>query len=197
GPVALHHVRAGTGSVLAWAAGGFSLAILALLLALMVHTDIGLNVRHPETPVEPLIYVQTTPDVEALAREIHEVVDAGRADRVLIDDTEGAGITWPWAWYLRDLPVSYATPGELDEAIPDDAVVITLRDLTGRAEDAEVAPYRHRWWFPEEVYRNASWGSLWEGARTGHLFNVWAHFAVNHVPVSAVSSLDGQVLLPR
>jgi uncharacterized protein (TIGR03663 family) len=75
---------------------------------------------HPDTPRDPLVYVQSSPDVPLIVAELHELAIAQtRNDRVPNDpvgglsmpvimdngdpnaDGEGS-LAWPYQWYLRD-----------------------------------------------------------------------------------------------
>ncbi|MGE3857655.1 MAG: flippase activity-associated protein Agl23 [Dehalococcoidia bacterium] len=201
-PVAAVHVREGTGSVLAWAGGGLAVATMGLALVVTLRADIGLNARHPDTPVEPLIYVQTTPEVPRLAAEIRQWVAEGRAGSIVLDDSEAAGITWPWAWYLRHEGLTYTTA---DQVLADGntrAIVIRTRGeraapqaLVERSSDVVV--YRHRWWYPEEGYRGTTWAELGAGLRDGSLLREWAAFVWDRGDRDQIASLDGEVFFPR
>ena len=116
-------------------------------------------IDHPADPRELLVSVQTSTDVdqirqrlEALRRPAHQTPLA-----VVIDSSSGA--TWPWAWYLRDIPASYI---RLDiTAPPADADVMILTAAARRllpaevTNDYEVRRFRLRvWWQPD--YGDAS-----------------------------------------
>ncbi len=74
--------------------------------------------RHPDVPVEPLIYTQSSPDTARLARELHTLAVnqtrnirtpadpiGGSSMPVIMDsgDSNGEGsLAWPMQWYLRD-----------------------------------------------------------------------------------------------
>ena len=199
---ALARALRGEGSPRAWAADGTCVAVAGLAVALTLYTNYGLNIDHPDTPVEPLIYVQTAPDVPILARAIAATIARGEAQRVLVDDAN-LGLTWPWAWYARHLPLGYAGPGDVVEGrFADGSIVITLAGTVPagspvfqRMRDPVV--YHHRWWFPEEGYRATTPASLWEGLRSGSLPRRWLRFVIAHIDRSAVASLDGAVLYPR
>ncbi len=209
-PVAWGHLRAGTGPVLAWGAGGLAAAVFAIALVVTVRADIGLNVWHPDTPVEPLIYVQSSPEMPPLAAEIQRAIARGDATSILLDDTgdsgacgaEACGITWPWAWYLRHEGLGYAAPGQVAKGDVDPrAIVIRPRGtnppppvLQQRSNDVVV--YRHRWWFPEEGYRDFTWADLGRGLVTGRLLSEWARFAWDRGDPGLISSLDGEVYFP-
>ena len=199
---AVRHVREGSGSILAWAGGGVAITAMALALIVTIRTDIGLNINHPDTPVEPLIYVQSTPEMPRVAAEIRQHIAEGRASSIVLDDSEGAGITWPWAWYLRHEGILYTTSeaiqrGEFDQR----AIVIRVRGersappaLVSRPGDVTV--YRHRWWFPEETYREITWNRLTSGILDGSLLREWAQFIWYRGEPALIASLDSEVYFP-
>jgi uncharacterized protein (TIGR03663 family) len=202
-PSAARHMREGTGSVAAWAGGGLVVAVLGIALAVTLRSNIGLNVRHPDTPVEPLIYVQSTPEMPRLANEIAQRIADGRASMVILDDSAGAGITWPWAWYLRHQGIGYLSAEQIQTSGVDPrAIVIRTRGerptpqaLLDRSSDVVV--YRHRWWFPEEGYRAMTWERLSSGVLDGSLLREWAAFAWNRGDRDRIASLDGEIYFPR
>jgi len=173
---------------------GVALALVSMRAALLV------SFAHPDTPVEPLIYTQTSPDVPKLSRRIHELAAAHPEERlvVVVDDSDGA--SWPWAWYLRDLPGTTYTPssvlgttwhpGAVLLALPDN-VTGTLRSQAGAGE-----PYVHRWWFPEEGYRATTGGSLLSDLVTGRMLLRWARFQRDRIPVEAIGRMDAVAAFP-
>jgi uncharacterized protein (TIGR03663 family) len=195
------------------AAGGAAVALL-LLAVLSLRTGFEVSYAHPDTPLEPLIYTQTSPDVPELSRAIHELA-AERAERrasaecqgqldaprcqplaVIVDDGEGA--SWPWAWYLRDLPsVSHLPAATAASQANEHTLVLALRSslanqpaLNQRAPAGR--PYRHRWWFPEEGYKQVSV----EHVLSGGVLRSWVRFMADRVKVDRLGSLDGAALFP-
>ena len=179
------------------------LVVGALLLALSLRTAGGVVYAHPDTPLEPLIYTQTSPDVPALAAEIERFAAAGpgREGLVVTVDTT-TSFSWPWAWYLRDFPrASYAAAGGLAAQAADGGVVIAARStLTAHPELRDrfpvQRPYRHRWWFPEQGYKETSFGALWDRLRGGSLLRDWLDFYAGGVAEATLGSIDGEVLFP-
>ena len=160
-------------TALSWAAAGAGGAAVVLLVALSVRAAFGVSFGHPDTPVEPLIYTQTAPDVPRLTREIEDYVAVRPGPVTIVVDTT-ASLTWPWAWYLRDLPDVRYVGAESVQAgeYPEDAIVISSsttlpHDAPLRARFASSRPYVHRWWFPEGGYRATSLGQpdRWVGVR--------------------------------
>ena len=173
---------------------------MLLLIVYTVTTDVGLNQDHPDTAVEPLIYVQTTPQLPPLSAEIHDRMADGSATEVYVDNTDS--LTWPWAWYLRDLNVRYADADFFQQTDfkPGTILVVargTLPDLVPARLQAEPPIYYlHRWWFVEEGYRATTWGSLATGLRDGSLPRRWIEFARHRTSPDTLGALEGEVLFP-
>lgn len=178
------------------AVAGVLLAVVSVRAALLV------SFAHPDTPVEPLIYTQTSPDIPKLSRRIHELA-AQRPDErlvIVVDDSDGA--SWPWAWYLRDLPGATYTPTNVLEttwhpgavllALPDNVTSVSLRTAAASGE-----PYVHRWWFPEEGYRATTGDSLLSDAITGRMLLRWARFQRDRIPVEAIGRMDAVAVFPQ
>ena len=142
------------------------LVVSVMLIALSVRAGAIASYRNGDVPVEMIVYTQTSPDVTRLLESIHRSARETNPDgevRVAIDGT--SGFSWPWAWYFRDdqlagASVSFPTFGSNSfENLPSEPVVVVhssnrvaadkgLADVYGKAERI-----RHRWWFPEYIYR--------------------------------------------
>ena len=194
-------MQAGRGAAWRWAAGSVLVTALGLLLALTVRTDWGLNRVHPDTPVEPLIYVQTSPQVPLLAERVRALVESGGAARVAVHTEQS--MTWPWAWYLRGLPMAYVDgEGLTADALRPTDVVFVLEGsmpldgaLLMEYESAE--PYVHRWWFAEAGYRSTTLRSLWESVREGELVSDWFEFLLWRGDADVIGELRAEMYLPR
>ena len=105
-----------------------------------------------------IVYTQTSPDVPRLLDSLRQAEQEGTVE-VAIDGT--SGFSWPWAWYFRGThSVRFPTyNSDSFASAPSEPVVVVhtnnrdsadegLADLYGRAERI-----RHRWWFPEYIYR--------------------------------------------
>ena len=202
-PAAMRRLRRHGASLASWAGAGAAVAAGALLLALSLRTAFEVAYAHPDTPLEPLIYTQTSPEVPALLREIEAFADAGAGRdqlRITVDTTRS--FSWPWAWYLRGFPLAeFAGPQIIADRTADEGIVIaadsTLRAYPAlSARFADVRPYRHRWWFPEDGYKGTTLGSLLRGLRDGSLVADWIEFYAGRVDEAAVGSIDGAVLFP-
>lgn len=188
----------------AWAGAGLGAALVLALGGLALRTGTAVSYGHPDTPVGPLIYTQTSPDVPALAREIeaHAKASGHGSELPLVIDTT-ASLSWPWAWYLRDFArVRYASSEELRaQGVASDSVLIAASStLAGAPELREpyerVVPYRHRWWFPEGRYKSTNAGLVIEGIADGSLLADWWQFLATRVDEATLGSLDAEVLFP-
>ncbi|MQC48505.1 MAG: TIGR03663 family protein [Chloroflexi bacterium] len=194
-------MRAGRGAAWRWASASAMATTCLLLVALAVRIDWGLNRLHPDTPVEPMIYVQTSPDVPPLAVRMRSLIDTGAADRVVVLTEQS--LTWPWAWYLRDLPVTYVVREQLNEDVlrPGDIVIVVEASmpldggLLARYEPPE--PYVHRWWFAESAYRATTLQSLWDDLRGGALFSEWPEFLIWRGDPDSIGELRAEIYMPR
>jgi hypothetical protein len=201
-PHGIDAVRAGRGTTLAWASAGAGTWVMAVLLAHTIWTDINLNIRYPDTPVEPMMYSQASPDIPPLADDIKQRLRDGRATSVFLDGTSSTA--WPWAWYLRGEPVQYGNAEYLrDEGVDEGVIVIAVLgslppDSELREQFSQEVPYRHRWFFPEN-YKQATWGSFARGMLTGAWPRTWLDFALHRADLEAVeawSVVRGEVLYP-
>jgi streptogramin lyase len=84
-----------------------------------IHSTWMVVYDHPDTPREPLIFVQSSPDVPLISQDIHELAisqtrnqrsDAdpigGHTMPVIMDIGDDQGeysLAWPFYWYLRDM----------------------------------------------------------------------------------------------
>ena len=95
-----------------------TLTVVGLVGAYMLRSTWLVVYRHPDTPVEPLIYTQSSPDVPLIAQDIRELaINQTRNNRtdtdpiggltmpIIMDsgDSNGEGsLAWPFQWYFRD-----------------------------------------------------------------------------------------------
>jgi uncharacterized protein (TIGR03663 family) len=106
---------AGTSVTLALSA----LTVAGVLAVYEIHSTWMVVYDHPDTPREPLIFVQSSPDVPLISQDIHELAisqtrnqrsDAdpigGHTMPVIMDIGDDQGeysLAWPFYWYLRDM----------------------------------------------------------------------------------------------
>lgn len=197
-PRAFEAARVGRGSSVQWGAGGVAVAGLAAMFALTLWTDYGLNVDHPDTPIEPFMYAQTTHTTRLLADEVIEEMEAGRVTGVLIDNE--ANLTWPWAWYLRHQGVLYQNGRDIDpEGLEGSPVIIGVPGVLPalrRADGWERVEYTHYEWPYDGGYRRVTWGSLGRGIANASLLDDWWQFLLERDPRSPLQYRNGEVLFP-
>ena len=147
-------------SVGRYGALGVSLIALAVVLAaLSLRAGVIASYRNGDTPVEMLVYTQTSPDVTRLLDELDRS-EAGIDTSISIDST--SGFSWPWAWYFRDAEGATFPVYNTDsfDAEPYESVLLVHSKNRESADEmlsgtfSEAERIRHRWWFPEHVYRN-------------------------------------------
>lgn len=143
-----------------------TLLVFATMLAfLTIRTGWIATYRNGDVPVEMLVYTQTSPDVTRLLTTIKET-GSGYNIPLSIDQTNG--FTWPWAWYLRDAPnVDFPTYGETSSPSTFDAPIVIVHSQNIKVAEkslqdryTEGSLIRHRWWFPEQTYRNLTPGDF-------------------------------------
>ena len=136
---------------------------LVLALVLLVPTVWGMyELSHPDAasgPNEMMVYVQTTPDVTHVMREI------AYADQVLYHGQHklkigvGSGQEWPWYWYLRDYTnVYWGYPAGSKTAPPVDVAIL---DPAGnaQAQDGQTFMALHPTGWQMKEYRLRAWWS--------------------------------------
>lgn len=134
-------------------------SLAAILLALSGRAGLMAAFRHGDIPVEMIVYTQTSPDIHNLAKRLREQ-DAN--EDVPIAAIDGAsGFHWPWYWYLRgrgDIEyTNYGATGVTNSPTSPVALVHSTNKTTADSSFTELFSepqrIRHRWWFPEAVYR--------------------------------------------
>ena len=140
------------------------LGIFILLIPFYFRSTIQSSFINNDIPVEPIIYTQTAPHLHKLVDEIEEISEInnlGYKMPIIIDSRDG--FSWPWQWYLRKFKfVTYKDHTNLDNIkIAKDTKVIVI-NTHNRIDFLEHKPsnfdngreFIHRWWFPEEIYRD-------------------------------------------
>src|SRR5690606_3976757 len=160
-----------------------------------------LTYTYPHTPGDPRLYVQTSPEVPVIARDVRGALASGEAGRVVIHTEQS--MTWPWAWYIRGEEVLYVDSDDIHPDIlrPTD-IVISSRGHVARRPDVaewyqEVLPYRHRWWFPEGGYRATTVDGLLGQLRDGTLLEQWSHFLMHRGAVEHLGALQAEIYFPK
>jgi uncharacterized protein (TIGR03663 family) len=126
------------------------LTLAAVLGAYMLRSTWLVVYHHPDTPIEPMIYTQTAPeipryveDMEKMSRNLTRSVRTeenpagGMSMPIIVDsgDENGDGsLAWPLQWYLRHFTnIQWKKAPTLKEAIPDSFEVDLPSDGRGLA----------------------------------------------------------------
>ncbi|HYW90367.1 MAG TPA: flippase activity-associated protein Agl23, partial [Chloroflexota bacterium] len=142
---------------------GIALGALAILGAAYVRTSLMVVYDHPDVPVEPLIYVQSTPDVPFISDEIDRIAQQtgkGKDMNILLDNGWGDGdhesVAWPFEWYLRDYHNRRYYTKTMDSSINlADYPVLLARDtnldpIQTELQQFNCQTYKLNAWFPED-----------------------------------------------
>jgi predicted membrane-bound mannosyltransferase len=135
------------------------LAMVGMLAVLTVRTGWIASYQNGDTPVEMIVYTQTSPDITRLLDTIEET---GSGDTIPLTIDQTSGFTWPWAWYLRGKKnVNFPSYSNTDLITDAGAPIVVVHSQNQEAANegllnlyAEGTRIRHRWWFPESTYRN-------------------------------------------
>src|SRR5262249_45384204 len=89
----------GVGRALRYLAVG----ILAVFGIYEIHSAFMLSYRNPDVATELAVYVQTSPDVTRVMKELEDFSNftTGGKDVKVVYDSE---VSWPMEWYLGDYP---------------------------------------------------------------------------------------------
>lgn len=168
------------------------IGVLVALSVLSVHTAWGVTYARGDIPQDILVYVQTSPDVPRIVREIDRIANqtgAGKDMQILLDGgyTDNVGgesivhesIAWPFEWYLRDYKNrsyysrTFATPANAPVIL-----AMTANEDPIRASLSNYVAVRGRlnWWYPED-YKTLTWSNLWQGLMDpGTRTKLWRYF---------------------
>lgn len=138
------------------------LAAFALLSLLTIRTAWRASFVYGDIAKEMLIYVQTTPTVPRLVKEIEELqrrLAPSGGLKVYYDQEMG----WPLHWYLRNYTqTDFHNLNQEDPVQPPDApMVIVIHTLEDKVKPflGDYTRYRYplRWWFPEDYKSPKDW----------------------------------------
>jgi hypothetical protein len=134
------------------------LSLVAILLALSIRTGWIASFRNGDTPVEMIVYTQTSPDIVRTLRNVEKAgLDSGAQTTIPVTIDNTSGFTWPWAWYLRDYSkLSYSSFDDQPLPLVSNASVLLIHEKNrspsvDRLSEifGEGERIKHRWWFPE------------------------------------------------
>jgi uncharacterized protein (TIGR03663 family) len=137
---------------------GISGAVGALLLLIpMIHSMLTLSqVDAANGPLEMMVYVQTTPDVNLVMAKIQKADQALYGGRHQLRIGVGTGEEWPFYWYLRDYTnVYYEYDPSAASAAPVDVAIMLPYDTSH--QDAQTFMSVHPKGFQMKQYKLRSW----------------------------------------
>lgn len=157
-----------------------AMVLFGLLLSYSLHSAVLLSFYHEANPVEPLVYVQSGPDVQEVERVVREISygETGGTDMALTIEDK---CSWPFAWMLRDFS-KRNHPATITAA--DNPII-----MTGTESDAQAYPilskagyinrkYKLRiWWVPSWFKKGFPGTDMNMGLFTEWLFS-------NFIPIS-------------
>jgi uncharacterized protein (TIGR03663 family) len=171
------------------------LAALGILGLIQLHSLYEVNYVNGADPVEMMVYVQSAPDTPVVANQILSMsnkVTNGPDMHVTIDSEE----TWPFAWYLRDMPnIAYPTSTELTTGSYLSNPVILVDETDDPAVHPKLAKnYTRtfetlRWWFPED-YKTLSWHEFFRRAVSPNYWGVVGQWLFERRPFGPKSSVN-------
>jgi len=138
------------------------IAILLLLTLLQIHASWRLNYLQGDTPIDMLMYNQTSPDVTRMMSEMGSLSNELYGNKDLVVWYDGF-TSWPMQWYLRDFSNRHYYSGALDgpptiDRAQADVLIVAndnLDSVEGQMAGYTPQEYVLRWHFPEEeTYRN-------------------------------------------
>ncbi len=181
--------------------------IILLLIPFTIRSSLRLAFETGDIPVEPMVFVQTSPDV---ARVMHQLQQA----KLLAGSVHPLGVRYDnetvWQWYLRNEKNTAGSGGTTIGPIPDTVQVVFMlaenEALNKQYLGGFVSQrYPLRWWLPEcDVYRFPKTDVGGSCSRDGssllsrliaHPFNGqaildWWQFALYRKMPNALSSTD-------
>ena len=166
-----------------------AVAAAAVAAVAWVYSSVQLSYFRSADPAEFMVQVQSSDDVPKVRDEVFRLRSALAAETdepVVVQVDSWGGTSWPWAWYLRDLPIGY-----YDMSQPDDVPlgpVLLVADPNHAAMDPRLDGYEKRrfrlrvWWVTE-----------WTNASVGD----WARWFVHRTPWSPTATMDEWLYVRR
>ncbi|MSQ23731.1 MAG: TIGR03663 family protein [Chloroflexi bacterium] len=161
--------------------GALGVAGLVVLLLYTVRAGWQVNYKNGDTPVETLVYVQSSPDVPYVLSELDRLgnqlgmhkdlpilLDGGYTDTVAGQSVDHEAISWPFEWYLRDFKAKqyYSRNFPSDFSTNKYAAVLVMGPSLDPVRD-DLGGYtgnklKLNWWYPED-YKQLTWSTLFDG----------------------------------
>ncbi len=160
-----------------------------------------------EVPTELLVYTQTSGDIPELRDRIAAYArETGLGyDQPIVVDDGTDGLTWPWAWYLRDYKSVAYTKFDENYEPPAGAILLVSQGNAANVNPLGYKPgirYHHRRWFQEE-YRGHGTDDTYttrdffRDLRSPHQLNYWRNFWITKEhPASEPGTVDGVAYFP-
>jgi uncharacterized protein (TIGR03663 family) len=168
---------------------------LALLGLLELHSMYEVNFVNAADPVEMMVYVQSAPDTPRVAANILAISNklTNGPDMTLTIDSQE---TWPFAWYLRDMPnVAYPSGSQLTTGTYLSNPVV----LVDEGDNATVASklahtytgrvYKLRWWFPED-YKTWNWKEFGRRLVSSKYWSTYWQWLIDRRPFGPKASVN-------
>lgn len=181
-----------------------ALASMALILvaAYTVRSGWQVTYKNGDTPVDMLVYVQSSPDVPFIVREMERVgntlglrkevpilLDGGYSETVAGQNVAHEAVSWPFEWYLRD----YKAKQYFSKNLPGDfstgryaavlAMSTNLDPIRDQLDGYTGNKFRLNWWYPEDYKQlapqasgspEALWKTFFDGeAREKFFGTIW------------------------
>lgn len=137
---------------------------VAVLFTLTVRASIYVSFKNFDTPVEMLVYTQSSHQIPELSARIDTIAresGLGYNLPIVLDQTDG--YAWPWAWYLRHYKdVAYITDVANYQPKPGSILLIHANNVASvDGVGYTQVPFKHRWWF-DETYRDLTLGKVFD-----------------------------------
>lgn len=135
----------------------FALGILTVGLIYQFRSAIMLTYHQPDVPKEMAVYVQTSPDVTRVIRELEAYANTSAGSKRDFKVMYDSFTSWPMEWYLRDYNKHFIAEAKA-EPTADQRVLLLEYAQHNSDENLKnnyvAQRYAMRWWFPEEWYKN-------------------------------------------
>ena len=180
--------------------------VALILLALTVRTGLRASYENGDVPIEMIVYTQTSADIPRVLGQIEALRAESVGSRVPPVNIDGtSGFAWPWAWYLREYgPVGYPTYQAESFSAPTNSSVLVIHADNQPALDPSLKDtYKegvrigHRRWFPEQTYRNLTFGKFLGGFVDRRAWRTAMDYFLHRKLSAPLGSEDAYVYFPR
>ncbi len=146
----------GYGTFQGWrrAIGGFVIAMGLICGLYTFRSAWRLNYQNGDIPVEMMVYVQSSPDVARVMRDLERIsiAEDGRMTLPIMNDNEQI-----WKWYTRNFERKVEFNGAMPGVPSNDiAAILMIQDNwntnTNNVQGFVEGRFPLRWWFPEHAF---------------------------------------------